>query len=49
MEYVMPRNATNGSTAENGVLCWSAPKVTVGSNKGFVGGGVLCWIILKAT
>jgi hypothetical protein len=27
MEYIMPRNVTDGSTAENDVSIWSAPIV----------------------
>jgi hypothetical protein len=44
MEYVMPRNVTNGSTAGKGILYESVPIATSYSNKGIVGSGVLCWV-----
>jgi hypothetical protein len=41
MEYVMPRNLINGSTAGNGVLCGSAMIVMLCNNRGIVGSSVL--------
>jgi hypothetical protein len=44
MEYVMPCNLTNGSTAGNGVLCGSAPIVMSCNNRGIVGSSVFFFV-----
>jgi hypothetical protein len=49
MEYVTPRNVTNGSTSRNGVLCGSSPIVTSCNNRGIMGSGVFCWVHVMRT
>jgi hypothetical protein len=42
VEYVTPRNLTNGNIAGNGVLYGPAPIMT-SCNRGILGIGVFCW------
>jgi hypothetical protein len=45
MEYVTPRNVTNGITAGKAVLCESPPIAMSYNNREILGSGAFCWVL----